>query len=186
MNSQARFSRVPIIVIVLLLTALLFAIVGCAANATSDLIGPDLGTKLVMAQSEGAIVLEPTPVPPKLAELAPDAIYAGLDPALQEAITNANPGNGETIALTFGCVGCHALDPAEVKTGPTWHNVGDTAVSRVAGESPAQYIYQSITAPNAFVVPNYPANVMPANFAESMSPDQLADMIAYLLQQNGQ
>ncbi len=186
MNSQARFSRVPIIVVMLLLTVLVFVIAGCAPNASSDLLGPDLGTKLVMAQSEGAIVLEPTPVPPKLAELAPDVIYAGLDPAVQEAIINANPGNGETIALTFGCIGCHALDPAVVLTGPTWHNVGDTAVVRVPGESPAEYLYQSITDPNAFIAPNYPGNVMPANFTESMSPEQIADMVAYLLQQNGQ
>lgn len=186
MNSQARFSRVPIIVVAPLLTLLLFAIVGCAPNASSDLLSPDLGPKLVMAQSEGAVVLEPTAVPPKLAELAPDAIYAGLDPALQEAISNANPGNGETIALTFGCVGCHSLDPAAAMTGPTWHNVGDTAVIRVPGESPAQYLYLSIAEPNAFVVPNYPGNIMPSNFHELMSPEQIADMVAYLLQQNGQ
>jgi len=172
--------------ITLLSTMVLFAIVGCAPNANSALIGPELGPSLVIAQSEGEIVVEPTAVPPKLAELTPEEIYAGLDPAVQEAIMNANPANGETIALTFGCVGCHAVDPATVMTGPTWHNVGDVAITRVPGESPAEYLYQSIVAPNAYVTPNYPGNIMPANFTEIMSAEQIADMVAYLLLQNGQ
>ncbi|MEZ4618923.1 MAG: c-type cytochrome [Caldilineaceae bacterium] len=185
MNSLARNVRVPVIVLLLSLTVIAL-VAGCAPDATGELLSPDLGPKLVLAQSEGAIEIEPTPVPPKLAELSTDEVYAGLDPAVQDAIANANSANGETIALTFGCVGCHALDPNEVKTGPTWHNVGDTAVIRVPGESPAQYLYQSITAPNAFVVPGYPGNVMPANFTDTMSPEQIADMVAYLLTQNGQ
>ena len=185
MNSLARFPRVAI-VITLFIVALVFAVAGCAPNADSELLAPDLGPKLVLAQSEGAVELEPTPIPPKLAELSDEEIYAGVDPDVQQAIMSADPANGETIALTFGCVGCHALDPNEVKTGPTWHNVGDIAVIRVPGESPAEYLYQSITAPNAFVVPGYPSNVMPANFTETMSPEQIATMVAYLLQQNGQ
>lgn len=185
MNSLARFPRVPIVTIIAIV-ALIFVVAGCVPNADSELLAPDLGPKLVMAQSEGAIVIEPTPVPPKLAELTEDEIYAGLEPDVQQAILNADPANGETIALTFGCIGCHALDPNEVKTGPTWHNVGDIAIVRVPGESAAQYLYQSIVAPNAFVTPGYPSNVMPANFTETMTPEQIADMVAYLLEQNGQ
>jgi mono/diheme cytochrome c family protein len=183
MNSLARFPRVLVVVFPLLLAVL---IVGCAPNANSELLAPDLGPQLVMAQSEGVIVIEPTAVPPKLAELTADEITAGLEPAMQDLLANATPANGETIALTFGCVGCHALDTNEVRTGPTWHNVGDTAVVRVPGQSPAVYLYHSIIATNEHVVPGYPANIMPANFSELMSPEQIADMVAYLLQQNGQ
>lgn len=185
MNSLARLPRVSV-VITLALIALVIVVAGCAPNADSELLAPDLGPKLVLAQSEGAIEIEPTPEPPKLAELTDEQIYAGLDADVQQAIINADPANGETIALTFGCVGCHAIDPNEVKTGPTWHNVGDIAIVRVPDESPAEYLHQSIVAPNAFVVPGYPSNVMPANFTETMSPEQIADMVAYLLQQHGQ
>jgi mono/diheme cytochrome c family protein len=69
-------------------------------------------------------------------------------------------------------------------TGPTWYHVGDTAVSRVAGESPAFYLYQSIVDPNGFVVPNYAGGLMPANYGEQLSAQELADLIAYLLQQS--
>jgi len=185
MNSLARFPRVPI-VITIAIVALIFVVAGCAPNADSELLAPDLGPKLVMAQSEGAIVIEPTAIPPKLAELTEDEIYAGLDADVRQAILNGNIANGETIALTFGCIGCHATDPNEVKTGPTWHNVADMAIIRVPGESAAEYLYQSITAPNAFITPGYPGNIMPANFTETMTPEQIADMVAYLLEQNGQ
>lgn len=181
MNFLARYARVAIAVVPLLLIVFL---AGCAPDAESALLAPDLGPKLVLAQSAGEVEIAPTPVPPKFAELTPDQVMAGLDPAVQEAIANADASSGETIALTFGCIGCHSLNPDDVRTGPTWHNVGDTAVIRVPGESPAQYIYQSITAPNAFVVPGYPANIMPANFTDLMTPEQIADMVAYLLQQH--
>jgi mono/diheme cytochrome c family protein len=161
-------------------------VAGCAPNADSALISPNLGPQLVLAQSAGDVEIVPTPVPPKLAELTADAIYAGLDPAVADAVANATIADGETIALTFGCIGCHATDPNEVKTGPTWHNVGDTAITRIAGESPALYLYQSITDPNAYVVPSYPGNIMPANFSDTMTPEQIATMVAYLLAQNGQ
>jgi len=184
MNSLAP--RLRVTVLALSFVIVLMVGVGCSPNAESEIISPDLGNRLVLAQSAGEVVVEPTPVPPKLAELPPDQVNAGLPDDFMQALASANPANGETVALTFGCIGCHAVDPAEVRTGPTWHNVGDTAVVRVPGESPAFYLYQSITAPNSHVVPGYPANIMPQNFSETMSVQQIADMVAYLLAQNGQ
>ena len=64
--------------------------------------------------------------------------------------------------------------------------MGDHAVVRVSGESPALYLYESIINPGAYVVEGYPANVMPANFKDQMTPQEIADIVAYLLQQNGQ
>ncbi|MCB0062728.1 MAG: c-type cytochrome [Caldilineaceae bacterium] len=185
MNSLARVSRVSI-VLGLLLIAVVIVMSGCSPDAEGALISPNLGPQLVLAQSEGVVEIAPTPAPPKLAELSTEEIYAGLDPALADAIANADISNGETLALTFACVGCHALDPNQVMTGPTWHNMGDTAVVRVPGESPALYLYQSIVEPGAFVVPNYPANIMPATFAQTMSEEQIATMVAYLLSLHGQ
>ena len=69
-------------------------------------------------------------------------------------------------------------------TGPTWHHMGDTAVSRLPGESPALYLYHSIVGPTMFVVPNYPNNIMPANYGDQLSVQEIADLIAYLLDQN--
>ena len=185
MNSLAPCGRIAVIAGCLLVSVMLI-VVGCAPDADGEIISPGLGQRLVLARSEGDVSVEPTPVPPKLAELAPDQVFAGLADDVRQAVEGADVAAAETVALKYGCIGCHALDPNEVKTGPTWHNIGDTAVTRVAGESPAQYIYESITNPPAYVVAGYPGNIMPATFKDQMSPQELAEMVAYLLQQNGQ
>ncbi|HXF62401.1 MAG TPA: c-type cytochrome, partial [Caldilineaceae bacterium] len=113
-----------------------------------------------------------------------EEITAGLPEDFAAALAAANPDNGQTVALTYGCVGCHATDPNQQMTGPTWFHVGDTAANRQPGVSPANYLYTSITNPNAYVVPNYPAGVMPQNYQDTMSQEELADIIAFLLAQH--
>lgn len=185
MNSLAPYHR-RLVIASCLLVSMILILVGCAPDATSEIISPDLGPKLVLARSEGDIVIEPTPVPPKLAELAPDQVFVGLPDDVRSLVEGADTSAAETVALKYGCSGCHSLDPNLVLTGPTWHNIGDTAVVRVPGESPAQYLYISIVSPNAHVVNGYPSSVMPQNFQDLMSPQELGEMVAYLLQQNGQ
>lgn len=167
-----------------LMLAALLALAACAPNPAELIISPQLGEQMAALEAGNEIVIaEPTEAP-KLADLAPEQVTAGLPDDVAAALASADPANGEQQALARGCVGCHALDPNVTMTGPTWHNVGDTAVSRVPGESPAFYLYHSITNPNLFVVPNYPSNIMPANYSEQLSTQELADLIAYLLQQN--
>lgn len=185
MSSLAPCRRMAVIAGCLLISVMLI-VVGCAPDANGEIISPELGSKLILARSEGDVQIEPTPVPPKLAELAPDQVFAGLPDDVRQMVEGADTGGAETLALKYACVGCHALDPNEVKTGPTWYNMGDTAIVRVSGESPAQYIYESIVNPNAHVVNGYPGNIMPQNFREIMTPEELGTMVAYLLQQNGQ
>jgi hypothetical protein len=71
-------------------------------------------------------------------------------------------------------------------TGPTWYNLGDTAVGRVPDLGPAEYIHQSIVAPNDHVVEGYSANIMPQNYGTMLSQEDLATLIAYLISQHGQ
>jgi mono/diheme cytochrome c family protein len=66
-------------------------------------------------------------------------------------------------------------------TGPTWHELADHAANRQPGTSPANYIYTSIVNPGAYIVPNYPSGVMPATYAETIPPEDLANLVAYLL-----
>ncbi len=159
---------------------------GCAPNADGYIISPQLGAQLAAQEAGLVIVVEPTPLPPVLADLTPDQITAGLPDDLAAALASADPTQGTNIATANGCIGCHSLDPAATMTGPTWHNVGDHAIIRVAGESPAEYIHQSIVNPAAFVVPDYPAGIMPATYGDQLSTQELADLIAYLLEQSGQ
>jgi hypothetical protein len=48
-----------------------------------------------------------------------------------------------------------------------------------AAESPEQYLFESIVLPGEFLVPGY-ADIMPHTYSQTLSPQQVADLIAYL------
>jgi mono/diheme cytochrome c family protein len=156
-------------------------VAGCAPNANAQLISPELGEQLYAEESDAEIAVEPTPVPRLFAELTPEEVTAGLPEDFAAALANADPSQGESLALVNGCVGCHSVDPAIQMTGPTWSNLADHATNRVPGMSPANYLYTSITNPNSFVVPDYPAGVMLQIYEETIPTQDLANLVAYLL-----
>lgn len=159
-------------------------VAGCAPNANAQLISPSLGEQLYAEEANAVVVAEPTPVPVTFAELTPEQVTAGLPEDFAAALASADPSRGETIALTNGCVGCHSTDPNVTMTGPTWANLADTAANRIPDMSPANYIYTSIVEPGAYVVPNYPSGVMPSIYGETIPMEDLASLVAYLLQQH--
>jgi cytochrome c551/c552 len=171
-------------VIALALLLLLIVIVSCTPNANEPIISPQLGAVLAAREAGEVVAVLPTPTPVLLSTLSEEDIYAGLPDEILNAIASADPGRAESISLANGCVGCHSVDPAQQMTGPTWYHIGDTAVSRVPGESPAYYLYQSIVDPGAYVVPNFVSGVMPATFGETLSDQDLADLLVYMLNQH--
>ena len=46
-------------------------------------------------------------------------------------------------------------------------------------------IKESIEDPNAKIAKGYPANVMPQNFGQTLTPPQLQQLVAYLQQATG-
>jgi mono/diheme cytochrome c family protein len=170
-----------------LLLLFVFTLAACAPDPTQGILSPELGSQMIAAAQADDAAAEPVaeePVP-TLAELSDEEIYAGLDDAVATAIQTGDPANGETLSLVNGCIGCHALDPAAQMTGPTWYNMGDTAVTR-GDAGPAAYLHNSIVAPNAYVVNDYPQGVMPATYADTISEEDLGDIVAYLLTLHGQ
>jgi cytochrome c551/c552 len=160
---------------------------GCAPDATSAIISPELGERMIADAMDSAVeaVPEDEVAAAMLADLNDEEIFAGLSDEMMTALGEADPTNGETLALVNGCIGCHSLDPEAVMTGPTWNNVGNTAVGRIEGVSPAAYLHNSIMATNDFIVTDYPQSVMPQNYSETLSVGDQADLVAYLLQQQG-
>jgi cytochrome c551/c552 len=181
MKSVLAKQKTAAVLGVLLLAALL---VSCAPNADEPILSPQLGSILAAQAAGEEITAPPTPTPVLLATLSDEQIYAGLPAEVIDVIALADPGRAESISLNAGCVGCHKLNPGEVGTGPTWHNVGDAAASRVPGESPAYYLYNSIVDPSAYVVPGFQDGIMPKTFSESLNTQDIADLIAFLLQQH--
>jgi cytochrome c2 len=84
------------------------------------------------------------------------------------------------------CTACHSLVPNEIKVGPSLAGIADRAATRVPGMSAEQYIRESIQQPNAYLVTDSPTfvvngkSVMPEGLGNSMSAQDLADLIAYL------
>ena len=77
------------------------------------------------------------------------------------------------------CGGCHTLAQAGT-TGTTGPNLDEALKGMSAPD-----ISQSITDPNAKITPGFPANVMPQNFGQTLTPQQLQQLVAYLQQATG-
>ncbi len=179
---QSRFVWIASLLLVIGL-----ALSACAPDATARIITPALGPALVadeIANRPDAAPVEEEVVL-TLADLSDEDIYAGFDPAIADAAMNADMAAAETLSLANGCTGCHNLDPDVVGAGPTWYDMGDTAVNRIKGVSPADYLYQSIVATNDYVVDGFTAGIMPQTFGDTLSDEDIGNLVGYLLSQQG-
>lgn len=98
--------------------------------------------------------------------------YAGVPGAAPPTVAG---GPGTQVFASKGCGGCHTL--AAAKAGGS---VGPNLDEVLPGQSAAM-VERSIVDPNAKVATGYPANVMPSNFGEMLSPQELNDLVRYLL-----
>lgn len=77
------------------------------------------------------------------------------------------------------CTTCHTTDDTTL-VGPGMKGFGGRAGSRVSGETAEEYAQQSILKPASFIVPGF-TNAMYNGYASKLSPQDMADLIAYLL-----
>lgn len=78
------------------------------------------------------------------------------------------------------CQSCHAVDSEQSKTGPSLQDYGTLASQRIKQQSAEEYTFRSILRPSEHIVQGY-SNVMPSNYAQKLSRQEIADLIAYLL-----
>ncbi|MGD2058429.1 MAG: cytochrome c oxidase subunit II [Anaerolineales bacterium] len=92
---------------------------------------------------------------------------------------------GRVVFERYGCAACHVLDDANAGgiVGPSLNGIGDRAGARVDGVEAAEYIRSSIVDTDAYVVEGYPPGVMPTDFGERMSDEELNGLVEYLLTQ---
>jgi mono/diheme cytochrome c family protein len=134
----------------------------------------------VMNWSETATLVE--------APAVPQGPLAGTDPA--KPLPQGDAKAGEQKANSLGCVACHIASP----TGPAWLASGDQPAIGVRAQerfqqpdyqgkaqSPEQYLFESIVSPNTYVVPGFAPGVMPQNYGNTLTEQDMADLIAYLL-----
>jgi cytochrome c oxidase subunit 2 len=108
----------------------------------------------------------------------------GFDAWVEEnlaAVSDDPVVRGQVWYNQYGCAACHTLDGTP-KVGPSFlgligkEEIFEDGSTLVADED---YIYESIRQPALKIVQGYP-NAMPANIAEDMSDEQIADLIEFI------
>jgi mono/diheme cytochrome c family protein len=171
-----------------------------AEAGTTAQIGPNLDDAFASAREAGetgetiegvveAQVEFPRPstgdanvsMPPKVVEgqdLEDVAAYVGKWAGVPGAAPPKVPGGpGAQVFANNGCGGCHTL--AAAGTGGT---VGPNLDEVLKGQSAAM-IHESIVDPNAKIAKGYPSGVMPETFEEKLSPEELNNLVQYLVKE---
>jgi|SRR5690606_10115291 len=111
-----------------------------------------------------------------------DEIAANTDDYAERVATllaDADPARGEMLIAQMDCSACH-ISAARVGIAPAFEGIAIRADSRRPPLTAAEYIYESIINPTAYVVDGF-AGSMPQNYGVRLSDEQLGDIMAYLL-----
>jgi cytochrome c2 len=104
-----------------------------------------------------------------------EALQAQLD-----ALPAGNPADGRGTFASAGCSACHSLDAGVTLVGPSLNGLGAAAATRRPEYSAALYLYESIVHPDAYIVQGFQGGIMPQTFERILTPQQLADLVAFL------
>ncbi|MGH2973970.1 MAG: c-type cytochrome [Solirubrobacterales bacterium] len=108
------------------------------------------------------------------------AAYVGMYAGVPGAAPPKVPGGpGAQVFANNGCGGCHTL--AAAKTGGV---TGPDLDEALPGQSAAM-VRESIVDPNAHIAKGYPPNVMPANFETIIKPNEIEQLVEYLIESTG-
>lgn len=90
---------------------------------------------------------------------------------------------GQRLAQTFGCLGCHTTDGTS-RVGPTWAGLFGSQVELSDGTTVTAdeaYLRTSILDPNSQIVVGFQPGVMPQNFDELLTEEQIQQIIAFIM-----
>ena len=113
---------------------------------------------------------------------APVGDAAAGQALFEQQVTNGNAG----------CVTCHSLEAGKVLVGPSLAGIASRAGSTVDGEDAQQYLHQSIVDPNAHLatgcnaadlIAPCTAGLMPLDWAQKLSEQEINNLVAFLLTQ---
>ena len=85
----------------------------------------------------------------------------------------------ESISGAPICSSCHTLDGSTL-VGPSLQGFAAVASTRVEGQSAEDYARSSILQPASHIVSGF-SNLMYNQYAQHLTPQQVADLVAYLL-----
>ncbi len=98
-----------------------------------------------------------------------------------QALPAGNASGGEQVFASVGCRACHSLEPNVRGVGPSLSGIAASAATRKPEYTAEMYIYESIVAPKAYVVPGFNGDIMPEGFKRQLTPQQIANLLAFLM-----
>jgi len=129
----------------------------------------------------GAGTTQPTATEP-IGGRTPDATPGTqLSPTAPGGVAG-HPAQGRQVAQTQGCLACHTID-GTASVGPSWRGIWGSQRQLASGQTvtaDAGYVRESITRPDAKVVQGFQPGVMPQNYEQQLTDQQLQDLIAYI------
>jgi mono/diheme cytochrome c family protein len=117
--------------------------------------------------------------PTGVTEVAPTAGTTTGGTTETGVTATGDPAAGKQVFTTVAdpaCSTCHTLQEA----GAT-QTLGPNLDEGLKGKD-AAFIHESIVNPDAEITPGYPDNLMPEDYGEKLDEQQLADLVAFLVQ----
>lgn len=169
--------------------ALLLLMLGLILSACSSVTGQGVAQVGTPTKAGDFVVIwelwgtpTPTPYRPPTTRIA-QTVVPTITLSAQNASSQLSGAAARGKALFTGvgsCFTCHDTSSGVKIVGPSLKGVANRAASREPGKSADDYLHESIQAPNAFVVEGFPPGIMPQNFAQQLTKDQINDLVAYL------
>ncbi len=114
-------------------------------------------------------------------------LVAACSPAANDSTATQTPGDAARGAELFtqsvggapACSTCHTLD-GTIVVGPSLQGYAAVASTRIEGMSAEEYTHASIVRPASFIVSGF-GNAMYNQFEKSLTTQDIADLVAYLL-----
>jgi cytochrome c oxidase subunit 2 len=135
---------------------------------------------------------QPANAPPPIGTPPPLAAQPGVpgasgpptssSPTTSGSSSATSPAAGKAVFTgSAGCGSCHTLAAAGT-SGTVGPNLGVTEVpdSKTRGLPLKQFIFESITKPNAFISPGFQPNIMPQSFSQSLAPTQIQALVNFI------
>lgn len=142
---------------------------------------------------KGDSIFLPIPEPAEHYHLRPRATDLALPPKAELLLPIGKPEAGKGLYdQVYGCTACHGDPkvPGSNNVGPHLGSIAELAKTRIPGKSAAQYIYESILDPNAFIAPECKGGLpcltpsaMP-EYANLITLEHAAAILTYLLEQD--
>jgi cytochrome c2 len=163
------------VMFVILNLVLFLALVGVVVVYVIPSLSATASVNKAIQATQAAALFTPT-APPTAAPLPLEVLQKEF-----AALPKGDAEGGTATFTTAGCAACHALEPDVKIVGPSQAGIATRAATRKPGYSAEVYLYESIILPNAYVVEGFQAGLMTPTFKETLKPQEIADLIAFLM-----